>query len=275
MEIFYFGHGDPQLFGVLHRSARLARLGLIFCQPYGEEITNSYARFARWAKHLAEQGMAVMRFHYRGTGESDGASWEFDFEAACADTKTAVAHLQELVPGAPICLFGYRFGATVAAQVAAQVKPDFLLLWAPVLNLSAYLRELLRLRLTKELIRQGDGQVEITRSEMIQRLEAGECVDVLGYELSPSFYHQLRDSDPWASPPVGTQVLWLARSQDAVSGAEKARQWQQANVSAEFLSLPEIVFWEEFPQDLPPGFASHSLEWLRQRMFAPQEVGAS
>jgi pimeloyl-ACP methyl ester carboxylesterase len=229
-------------------------------------MVSGYARFARWAKQLAQEGIAVLRFHYRGTGESDGDSSQFDLEAACADTEMAVGRLRELLGSKQVGLFGYRLGATLAACVAAKVGASVLLLWSPVINLSSYVQEILRLQLTTGLTHHGPTGVKITRHELIRQLEAGQCIDVLGYEFSPALYRQLMATDPWVIPPVRAQVLWLARSQEGSPGAEKARQWQEAKVVLDYRAVPETVFWERFPPDLPAQFAQQSLAWLREKL---------
>jgi exosortase A-associated hydrolase 2 len=268
METFYFGSNDARLFGVFHKQSGPAELGLLFCQPYGEEMVSSYARFARWAKQLAQERIAVLRFHYRGTGESDGESSEFNLEVACADIEAAVVRLRELIGHSRVGLLGYRLGGTLAARLAAKVGANVVLLWSPVVNLSSYLHEILRMRLTTRLIHQGHTTVKITRDELVRQLETGHCIDVLGYEFSPEFYHQLRTTDPWAVPPIEAQVLWLARSQEGSPGAEKAREWQKAKVLVDYRAVPEIVFWERFPPDLPTRFAQQSVSWLREKLTA-------
>jgi len=264
VEAFYFSNNGARLFGVLHRPAETPRLGLAFCCPYGQEMVSSYARFSRWAKLLEQEGIAVLRFHYGGTGESAGSSGDFSFESACADTEAAVICLRERLAGTPLGLFGYRFGATVAARVASRVRPDMLVLWAPVVDPAAYLRELLRLRLTKELVHQRQGHVKVTRRELVEQLEAGQCIDLFGDDLSPVFYSQLLEANPWAEPPVGVKVLWLARAQEGRPGADKARHWQQVQVAIDYRAIPEIVFWEEDPPGLPERFTQETAAWLQK-----------
>lgn len=262
MNAFYFASNGVRLFGILHRPPS-PRLALIFCNPYGGEMVCGYGRFARWAKELEQDGIAVLRFHYRGTGESAGSSGEFDFEAACTDTEAAVTWMREHLGGGQVGLFGYRFGATVAARVAARMRPDVLLLWAPVLDTPAYAREILRLRLTLEVVHRHHTQVPATRRRTIEQLEAGQCVDVLGYDFSPAFHRQLLAKNLW-EPPDRTQVLWLARAQEGNPGADQVREWQAAKVEVDYRAIPEIVFWEKFPPELPAHFAAVSRGWLRE-----------
>ncbi|NLD13699.1 MAG: alpha/beta hydrolase [Gammaproteobacteria bacterium] len=67
-----------------------------------------------------DQGLATLRFNYRGTGNSEGehdmASGEVD------DAEAALAWLQERHPGLPVYLFGFSFGGFVAASLSGRLE---------------------------------------------------------------------------------------------------------------------------------------------------------
>lgn len=243
----------------LHLPRRLADTGLVFCPPFGEEMARTYRRFAQWAKELGELGFPVLRFHPYGTGESDGTLAEFTLESACADAAAAVKCLRERADVRRVGLFGVRFGGSVAVHAACAARPDFLLLWSPIVNLRQYCRELLRLRLTKELVHQG--QVSVTTRSMIQQLESGLPVDILGYELSPKLYENMT-ANPSFPPRVAVpEVLWLARPAEKDQALPIAGAWESCGCEVDLKFFPERVFWEEqgsFPQQ----FAAASCEWL-------------
>ena len=66
------------LFTVLHEVPDpLARVLLI--GPFASERHNSYLPWVRWARYLAAQGIEVLRYDYRGIGESTGLFEEMTF----------------------------------------------------------------------------------------------------------------------------------------------------------------------------------------------------
>ena len=72
----------------------------------------------RAAKALQEQGLAVLRFNFRGVGTSEGlhdhAKGEQD------DASAALDEVERRFPGRPLVLGGFSFGAAVALLVGAR-----------------------------------------------------------------------------------------------------------------------------------------------------------
>lgn len=67
-----------------------------------------------------DQGLATLRFNYRGTGKSDGVhdmdSGEVD------DAEAALAWLQARHPDLPVYLFGFSFGGFVVASLSGRLE---------------------------------------------------------------------------------------------------------------------------------------------------------
>jgi alpha/beta superfamily hydrolase len=72
----------------------------------------------RAAKALQEQGLAVLRFNFRGVGRSEGSHDDGNGEQE--DARAALAELEQRFPGAPLVLGGFSFGSVVALRVAAR-----------------------------------------------------------------------------------------------------------------------------------------------------------
>jgi uncharacterized protein len=71
----------------------------------------------RAAKALQSQGLAVLRFNFRGVGRSEGAH---DFgQGEQDDARAALSEMQRRFPGLPLVLGGFSFGSAMAARVAA------------------------------------------------------------------------------------------------------------------------------------------------------------
>ena len=264
MNVFYWGEDSRRLFCVLGRPAGEAHTGVVFCPPFGDEMVCTYARFARWAKELAEEGFAVLRYHPFGTGESDGTSGQFTPRGAAEDSGTAVRWLRENLKVERVGLFGLRFGASVAVQAAAAARLDFVVVWSPIINLQQYFRELLRLRLTKELVHQRADRVNVTVKDMMDELDAGRSIDLLGYELSPEFYRQMIASTSWPEQPPAPKVLWVARPAEGSRATPVVERWRSQGSQVDIELLPEPVFWEDFSSALPRQFMDVSFQWMAQ-----------
>ncbi len=261
-EIFYFGSDSCRKFGVLHRPESQPHTGLVFCPPYGEEMVASYSHFTRWAKELAREGFAVLRYHPCGTGESDGEAGEFTVESAVKDAVEALACFREHVGLERIGFFGLRFGGLVAVQAALKTQPDFLVLWSPVTQPRQYCRELLRLLLTKELVHQQAEHVRVTTKGLVEALEAGRPVDIMGYEMSPDFYRQMTANPPWPDSPPARDVLWLSRPRERDPMVALAERWKTNGNGIEFQSFDGPAFWEDWEFGFPERFAEASVNWL-------------
>jgi alpha/beta superfamily hydrolase len=72
----------------------------------------------RAAKALQEQGLAVLRFNFRGVGRSEGI--HDDGEGEQEDARAALAELERRLPGQRLVLGGFSFGSVVALRVAAR-----------------------------------------------------------------------------------------------------------------------------------------------------------
>jgi predicted alpha/beta hydrolase len=79
-----------RLFAVLHEPAGSARAGIVFCAPILHEYVRSQRLFALLAQALSEHGYRVLRFDYRGTGDSAGTDESFSLTWASVDAKAAV-----------------------------------------------------------------------------------------------------------------------------------------------------------------------------------------
>jgi len=78
---------------------------------------------------LAAAGGTTLRFNFRGVGASEGARDGGGGEAS--DARAAVECVRQGAPGSPLVLAGYSFGAAVAASVAADIRPQALILVSP------------------------------------------------------------------------------------------------------------------------------------------------
>ncbi|MGA8278299.1 MAG: alpha/beta hydrolase [Rhodanobacteraceae bacterium] len=133
-----------RLFAVFH-AARRPRAGVLVFPPFLQERALSYRLFALLADSLAKLGIAVLRPHYYGTGDSDGDDLDFSLENACEDASVALDALRERIGPVPIAVLGARAGSFVAVTLATKAHLQALWLWQPVTDGAAYLADLRRI----------------------------------------------------------------------------------------------------------------------------------
>lgn len=145
MRIEYFGV-RRQLLGSYHLAQRLRprSTAVVLCNPFGEEASRAHRSYRVLATQLERAGFPVLRFDYSGTGDSLGDSVGVTMAGWLSDIGVASDHLRKASGASRICLVGLRLGATLAMLASARgdLSPRHLLMWDPVVDGSAYLREL-------------------------------------------------------------------------------------------------------------------------------------
>lgn len=91
-----FACGGEPLLGVLHRPENGSARGLIVVVGGPQTRVGSHRQFVLLARALAGAGVPVLRFDYRGMGDSGGQPQ--DFTAIETDIRAAIDHLCESVP---------------------------------------------------------------------------------------------------------------------------------------------------------------------------------
>lgn len=113
-----------QLFGVLALPAQPRDIGVLVIVGGPQYRVGSHRQFVMLARALAAGGYAVLRFDYRGMGDSSGVMRSFetiddDIDAALAQLRTRVPGLRRLV------LWGLCDGASAALlHCARRPAPD-------------------------------------------------------------------------------------------------------------------------------------------------------
>lgn len=125
----------------------------VVCHPhplYGGTLNNKVVH--RVASTLHALGAAVLRFNFRGVGNSEG---RFDQgEGELEDARAAFAWLRERHPRARRWMAGFSFGSWIAARLAAEDRSiERLILVAPPVRSSSF--AVLRTLDTPKLVVQG------------------------------------------------------------------------------------------------------------------------
>lgn len=183
----FFGHGTDELFGVFHAPAVASRQPFVLCHPFGEEKLWAHRVYVSLARDLARKGHPVLRFDYRGNGDSGGTFSQTSMTSNLDDIDTAIEALRQRVAADTVGLFGLRLGATAAA-LAAERRADVsrIVLWQPVVDGGRYMQELLRINLSTQLA--VFGAVTKDREALVAMMQEGHTVNVDGYDMALPFY---------------------------------------------------------------------------------------
>lgn len=149
MNPIFFGHGEAPLYGVHHPSKLESRSGqrghgVVLCSPFGQEYMRAHRAYRQLALLLTRKGFHVLRFDYRGTGDSSGDPDDVTADHWVADIGLAIDELKEVASIPSVTVLGLRLGAVLAASACVgRDDVDRLVLWDPVRSGAAYEDELL------------------------------------------------------------------------------------------------------------------------------------
>lgn len=134
------------MLGTLHAPQRLRSrsAAILLCNPFGEEAARAHRTYRVLATQLERAGYAVMRFDYGSTGDSSGESEEASIAGWLADVGAAAEQLQTTSGARRLVAIGLRLGATLAALATSRgaLRLRHVVLWDPIVDGAAYLREL-------------------------------------------------------------------------------------------------------------------------------------
>lgn len=264
-EPFFFGAGPARLFGVFHRpDGGTARTPFVFCHPFAEEKLWTHRTFVLFARRLARLGHPVLRFDYMGNGDSFGSFSDSSVQSMLADVRSAVDECKQLTGQASVTLLGLRLGATIAGLAAEQLPEVIrLVLWAPIVDGSRYMQDLLRVNVTTQAAVYSE--VRHDRPALIEMMRSGATVNTDGYELAYALYE-------------GVSAVNLASTKKSFAGPCLVVQIDRGERPAPDLDLlaasyenpvrrfaREDPFWKEIPQSYQREAATLfgvTCEWL-------------
>jgi pimeloyl-ACP methyl ester carboxylesterase len=207
----------------------------------GEERTWAQRAWVNLARHLARSGSPVIRFDFRGQGESDGEFETTDVSSRLDDLSVAVEYCRESFGAAPI-LVGLRLGANLAARVAGvdRSKADRVIAVEPLDSGRAYVDDLLKRNVANQFV--VHRRVLAGREKLLEQIRSGSTVNCNGFLLAAPLVNSLlglEDESALAARPEITVVGIGVTKVSGTSVEGVAPFWIEAPT---FRSHPEALF---------------------------------
>src|SRR5262245_1137391 len=187
---FFFepSHGDGYLYARAHLPVEPAPVGVVVVPAVGRERVRVCAEMSVLGRDLAAAGYPVLRFDYRGDGESSGTFSQSDVSTRVADAVSAADELRRRSGVEQVALLGIHLGAVIAALAAERAAASMLLLCDPVCQPRAYVAGLLRTVIFQQRQQRRPPTVE---SNLRTGLGDRRTVNIFGYEASAEFLREL------------------------------------------------------------------------------------
>jgi pimeloyl-ACP methyl ester carboxylesterase len=167
-------------------------IGWVVCHSFGLEHVYLRTMETAFARAMAAAGFPCLRFFSRGYGDGAVVAEGVGVSSHVADTVDAVALLRRETRVATVGLAGARFGASVAAIVAARQGAEGLILWEPVVAGKRYLNGLWQQTLLSGLARE---ETPPTTSPALSLVGKNEPADLQGIPVNEKASEELSALD--------------------------------------------------------------------------------
>lgn len=263
---FFFASGAHSLFGVLHLPATGGiHSGFVFCHPLAEEKLWTHRVLVLFARALAADGHAVLRFDCMGSGDSEGQFSDSSLGTGLADVRSAIEELRRRTGLAAVNLLGLRFGATMASLAAeANSGIDKLVLWAPIEDGDRYMQELLRSNLTTQMATYRELRQD--RANLVEAMRQGSTANVDGYEMSYPLFAECSAIRLAAQPKRHAGPCLIVQIDRQPRPAPDLQRLAECYPQASLVFAQEEPFWKEIArsyQKAAGNLFAVTREWLR------------
>jgi alpha-beta hydrolase superfamily lysophospholipase len=255
----FFGPDGRVLFGWFHPpQAPSRRTGVVLCNPIGDDYVRAHRALRHLAEHLSRAGFSVLRFDFRGTGDSAGSEHDpARVRAWRADVRIAVDELRALGAVERMAVVGLRLGATMAMSALGEHPVDSLVLWSPYPNGGAYVRETTQLHRMQMLI-------EPESFASVPKGWNGGGEEALGFLLTPETSADLRAIDLFAVERAPATHSLIIDGSNVPSRTELVEHLRGIGSATDYRHIPNEKFLVQINHrsDVPNAGISEIVRWL-------------
>ncbi len=212
-------NNGEKIFGILHRPLQAKNVpAVVICPGFAGNKCGKFRIFVTLGKELAKKGIAVLRFDYRGSGDSEGEFGDITLEGKISDTLACLKFLANdpQIDASRLGLLGRSLGGAIAVLTARRYPIKSLALWAPVFKSDPW-RELWESFQTNQKLDQ-------VKQEMLRSLPA----NAPNLEFLKQFFKLDIESELEGLKKV--PLLHIHGEQDRVVKMEHAKAYEKARV---------------------------------------------
>lgn len=265
-EPFFFGAG-AEIFGILDRPEpeKKKNCGIVICGSVGQEYIRSHRALRELAKRLSRAGYPVLRFDYRGCGDSLGECDEARLDEWREDIVVAVQRMQSRYRPRSVCVIGFRIGGSLAIELdPGRVGCDRLILWEPVVRGARLLDEL------RELHRHHVAEWQPSRNASRHKPEMESppgTMESLGFEFSKEMQDDLAALDLLRfEGKLPGDVLFIDNV-ESEDGRRLREHVRGASPRFEYVCAEDDPAWlrEPYQSVVPQATVSAIVRWLARQ----------
>lgn len=136
-----------QLFGILHRPLNVYNPPVVLIMHgFASSKHGSNRCYVTLAEAMVKEGIAVLRFDFRGCGDSEGSLNDSSLNDLISDALAVLGHISKIegIDGERIAIFGASLGGSIAVEASALWSGiKALALWSPVASGELWFRDFL------------------------------------------------------------------------------------------------------------------------------------
>lgn len=272
----FFGPAAHPLFGWYHAPVGQPRgEAVVLCPSIGLEYMTGHRALRTLAEQLSDDGFAVLRFDWPGTGDSAGDAGDPNCPTATltvwrAALAQAVERVRAWSGSTRVSVIGLRGGASLAAAAGPAIGVSRVVLWWPATSGRQLLRELRAQHAMSELehdrYASPNGEVKL----------ATGSVEMMGFVLAPGLARELGaltfTADPDATP-LAAEALVVAPEQASESPVAAALVARGVRVDARRAPGHEAMRTTALWAALPASAIAEIAGWLRGRAITAERDG--
>jgi pimeloyl-ACP methyl ester carboxylesterase len=202
-EIEFFGE-TPRMLGSIHLPAGVVKGAVVMCSSTHAELLKAYHLEVLVARALAERGIAVHRFQYRGDGNSEGTDTDLTLPSMIAAGREVRERLEQRTGIDRVGYMAVRLGAYPAAALAEEEPATGMLLWDPVPDTDAFIRDAVRSHAIAALKSESKPD---SLKRVLERFEEEDAVELLGYQISSAFHSSIAGKKLTDFTPRAARVM--------------------------------------------------------------------
>ena len=171
----------------------------VICRPLLEGSAYILAEqfLGNLARYLASNGCTVIKFHYRGVGDSDGRWDDYTCDHYVRDIGNILSETQgSIVPATTKkVVIGLFFGGNLSlSSLVGNGGYDGGILINPVHSIDSYVQYLFKFVISRMFFSQHNRRL-LNNTIIKQEMEEGKIIDILGYPISKRYHDSLYAHD--------------------------------------------------------------------------------